>query len=235
MAPPPVPEDVDLRSFPHMQLDVAKLLNSDFMNTVSDAAYRAGSRLWCHAWHQVPASSVPSSDRVLAGLAGFGRDVEAWLAVKDEALMGFELCDDGRYYHGFIAAKALEAWGKRKAAVGSAKARWSGRKAEPRTTEPHEPSKPSRKPVDRGTRIPDDWQPDRDYARGKGLDDRTIDREAEKFRNFWRAKSGAGAIKLDWLATWQNWVMTAAQHQGERTQPPRGTHSNGKPRGRFDI
>ena len=33
--------------------------------------------------------------------------------------------------------------------------------------------------------------------------------EAEKFRNYWTAKSGAGATKRDWSATWRNWIITA--------------------------
>jgi hypothetical protein len=43
----------------------------------------------------------------LAKLAGLGRDVESWKAVKGEALRGFVLCDDGLLYHHVIAETAL--------------------------------------------------------------------------------------------------------------------------------
>jgi len=40
----------------------------------------------------------------------------------------------------------------------------------------------------------------------------TVDgrRETEKFRNYWRAKTGQSATKLDWEATWRNWMLKAA-------------------------
>lgn len=37
--------------------------------------------------------------------------------------------------------------------------------------------------------------------------------ETEKFINYWQAKTGKDATKLDWVATWRNWMLTA----GERT------------------
>lgn len=40
-----------------------------------------------------------------------------------------------------------------------------------------------------------------------GIDAQT---EGAKFRDFWCSKSGAGACKLDWLATWRNWIRNAA-------------------------
>lgn len=35
--------------------------------------------------------------------------------------------------------------------------------------------------------------------------------ETEKFINYWRAKSGQAATKLDWPATWRNWMLAAAE------------------------
>jgi hypothetical protein len=35
-----------------------------------------------------------------------------------------------------------------------------------------------------------------------------INREADKFRDYWIAKSGREACKLDWSATWRNWVRS---------------------------
>lgn len=34
--------------------------------------------------------------------------------------------------------------------------------------------------------------------------------EADKFRDYWTAKAGKDAAKLDWLATWRNWCRNAA-------------------------
>lgn len=32
------------------------------------------------------------------------------------------------------------------------------------------------------------------------------DTVAESFRDYWIAKAGKDGVKLDWLATWRNWV-----------------------------
>jgi hypothetical protein len=41
-------------------------------------------------------------------------------------------------------------------------------------------------------------------ARVPGLD---VDLSTEKFCNYWKAASGKSATKLDWPATWQNWLL----------------------------
>jgi len=137
--PPPCGEEVDLRDFRFMPLDVVRLRDSDLGVVCTDSEIRAAIWLWCAAWHQLPAASLPDDDRVLASMAGFGRGEKAlaeWLAVKDGALRGFVKCSDGRLYHSVIAEKAIEAWRDkveyrarrdafRKAQSERAKSRWS--------------------------------------------------------------------------------------------------------------
>lgn len=62
---------------------------------------------------------------------------------------------------------------------------------------------------ERGTRlnrdfvIPHDWIA---YAvTARGWDDADAREEASIFVNYWCAKAGADGVKVDWLATWQNW------------------------------
>lgn len=113
MTAPLVPAEIDLRDFEFMPLDVFRLRESDLAAIATGDEFRAAVMLWCACWHQVPASSIPSDDRVLAKLAGYARDLDGWLAVKIEAMRGFVECDDGRFYHPVIAEKAIEAWTKR--------------------------------------------------------------------------------------------------------------------------
>ncbi|MCB4349753.1 hypothetical protein LA345_38825 (plasmid) [Burkholderia vietnamiensis] len=40
--------------------------------------------------------------------------------------------------------------------------------------------------------------------------------EAEKFRDYWTAKSGKDATKTDWPATWRNWVRNAGPMRAAR-------------------
>jgi len=115
MTAPMVPPDVDLRDFHFMPLDVARLINSDLAAIASGEEFKAAVILWCKCWHQIPASSLPSDERMLAHLAGYGRDMEEWKKVKDVAMRGFVLCSDGRFYHPVIAEKVIEAWNEKQA------------------------------------------------------------------------------------------------------------------------
>lgn len=60
----------------------------------------------------------------------------------------------------------------------------------------------------RASRLPADWNlPDewREWAKAQ-RPDLDPDRTAEKFADYWRGVGGAKSRKLDWLATWRNWV-----------------------------
>lgn len=78
----------------------------------------------------------------------------------------------------------------------------------------------------RGTRLASDWTPSPDcaaYAVQRGMTSARIQIETEKFRNYWTAKSGAGATKRDWEATWRNWIITATeQGNGPRNNGGQG-------------
>ena len=75
-----------------------------------------------------------------------------------------------------------------------------------------------RKPAKKGARLaepslPDEWAT---FCRAERPDlnpAKTFDR----FRDYWQAQPGAKGVKLDWLATWRNWV------RNERAE------ANGKP------
>lgn len=99
------------------------------------------------------------------------------------------------------------------------------------------------RPAKRGQRIPDDFTVTPDmvaWAREKTphVNGRV---ETEKFINFWQAKAGAGATKLDWVRTWRNWMLTAAERaptgrSGSGFQPYRNTNQPNPPRAwRNDI
>lgn len=110
---PLVPPDCDLTDFSFMPLDVRRLRDSRIASIVDGEAFRSAVLLWCAAWHQKPAASLPDDDVELAQLAGFGRVVREWQAVKANALYGWIRCSDGRLYHPVVAEKALESWAKK--------------------------------------------------------------------------------------------------------------------------
>lgn len=108
---PLVPASLDLRVFPRMPLDVARLRDAETAVVTKGDEFRCAVLLWCVSWHQVPASSLPDDDRLLADFAGFGRVVKEWKKVKAGALRGFVLCSDGRLYHRVVAEVAIDSWG----------------------------------------------------------------------------------------------------------------------------
>jgi len=61
---------------------------------------------------------------------------------------------------------------------------------------------------ERGTRLPKNWQPDADdctYAIAHGLEPKTL---AVDFCDYWHARAGPGAVKMNWKLTWQRWCRT---------------------------
>jgi uncharacterized protein YdaU (DUF1376 family) len=74
------------------------------------------------------------------------------------------------------------------------------------------PEKPKRKAAPkgaaRGSRIAPNWAPtpkDYAFASSNGLTREEINREADRFRNYWLAAT-KNAAKCDWEATWRNWL-----------------------------
>jgi hypothetical protein len=93
-----------------MPLDTARLLDSDLFALATGDEFKAAITLWCKAWQQIPAGSLPNDERVLAHLAGAGTK---WKKVREMALRGFVECADGRLYHPTICQKAIEGWAKK--------------------------------------------------------------------------------------------------------------------------
>lgn len=81
----------------------------------------------------------------------------------------------------------------------------------------------------RGTRLPKEWILPKawgEWALGEpgGWSVEAIRTESLKFRDHWVAKAGKDATKLDWMATWRNWLRNARQPALGR--PARGPMSD---------
>jgi hypothetical protein len=114
LPPPPVPKDCDLRGMPYMPLFGDRLFGSATWIAATADAKVAALRLWWRSFaHEVPASSLPDDDTLLADYAGYGIAVKAWRKVRTQAMRGFEKCRDGRLYHPMVAEVAREAWRQR--------------------------------------------------------------------------------------------------------------------------
>lgn len=110
--------------------------------------------------------------------------------------------------------------------VGSGRGSGKGEEAERDARDA--PASPPAKQNPRGTRLPDDWEPAPDLRRWAEHErpDLDISRTLATFRDYWRAKAGQAGCKLDWPATFRNWVRNekppplAARAQSQRQARP---------------
>lgn len=103
----PTPPGCDLRGMPYYPLDIVRLFDSDFYALATGDEFRAAVSLWCKAFLQDPAGSLPDDDRILAHLSGAGAN---WPIVRDMALRGFVKYRDGRLRHPVVVEKVTAAW-----------------------------------------------------------------------------------------------------------------------------
>jgi hypothetical protein len=102
----------DVSGYPGFILDVGRLLASELVALATPEEGWAALMLWCRAWQQNPAGSLPDDERILASFSGAGA---RWPEVRDMALRGFIKCADGRLYHPILCADAKRASAKRRA------------------------------------------------------------------------------------------------------------------------
>lgn len=73
----------------------------------------------------------------------------------------------------------------------------------------------------RGARLPADWKPsaeDANEAMKRLGGPIPAEQELLKFHDYWKAQPGQRGTKLDWDATWRNWIRNAkGQPHGRRT------------------
>lgn len=82
--------------------------------------------------------------------------------------------------------------------------------------EKKEPSAPKK-----GTRIDPNYQPPREWSLAQGLDIAILESQLQQFKNYWLAKAGADAVKIDWDRTWQNWILKYLERNGIQKTAPR--------------
>lgn len=91
-------------------------------------------------------------------------------------------------------------------------------------TDPSTPAKAGVAPRKRAARISEDFHvtPEMKLWASTKAPQTDLATETEKFINYWVAKSGKDATKLDWTATWRNWILNAKTSQGRQDHSSRG-------------
>ena len=172
-------------------------------------------------------------------LAKWGLDVCSELASNDPIKPSLIEVENGYQIHDFAehqSTKAeIEALTEKRRAAGrkggqasaQAKAKQKPSKSNPETeteteTETYKPPpKGGGAPRKRGCRLPDNWMPAQPVIDAMKAERPDVDLEAEhlKFVDYWTAKSGKDAVKLDWDATWRNWIRNARPSPQSRAAP----------------
>lgn len=110
---PLVPPDCDCTNLDGFSLNVERLMASELVALSSHEVIAAALFLWCRAWKQIPAASLPDDDRVNASFARLS--LARFKKFKKEIMRGFVKCSDGRLYHHYLSLVAIEAFERKKA------------------------------------------------------------------------------------------------------------------------
>jgi len=127
----------------------------------------------------------------------------------------FERSEDG-WINVRAIQEMLKVGEKSEKASASAKARWGKKDANALRTQSegnatHNTIPKTQDTVlksQRGSRLANDWvlSNEWEYWANKERPDLNAIQVADQFKDFWCAKAGKDGVKLDWAATWRNWV-----------------------------
>ncbi|MCP4410168.1 MAG: YdaU family protein [Gammaproteobacteria bacterium] len=70
----------------------------------------------------------------------------------------------------------------------------------------------------RGSRLSDDWfpKPEDEFLKPYNLTPDQLQNHFDSFRDYWMAKPGKDGVKLDWQATWRNWIRNSRQSRSKQ-------------------
>lgn len=226
---PPYPPDIRAAGW-HFQLDTTRIRSSDTWTLARPEIRPWLLILWMTAWEETPCGSLPADDGLVA--AKIGIDAALFQAHRAVLMRGWKRHGDNRLYHNIVTEHVLEMVGRRKKSAekmarwrnrlvtgnlpvsyptgsGSGSGSGSGEVQERMVRVARAPTPP--KPVKQGNRLPDDWRLPEEW-KAWALEVRPdwtpqgVVRESITFRDYWTAKAGKDAVKMNWLATWRTWI-----------------------------
>lgn len=136
-----------------------------------------------------------------------------------QVLQEFFTLEDDAYHHSRCDSivTAYQAKADRNRAIG----KLGGRPRNPEETQTVSKDNPNQEPVTnnhkpitkdktatRGSRLPANWMPDKELAEWSKAERPDLDlrKVLAEFRDYWISTAGSKGVKLDWGATWRNWV-----------------------------
>ena len=184
---------------------------------------------------------LPDDARYIAGLLGCS--IRKWKGIREALIEAGKLVVSGEFLTNYRAEKELETLAKLQDKQRENRSRPNKNNdlesprcdhTEPEPDKKEEANASSQKNGSKkGSRIGKDWtlsKPLGEWAMEQGLTESQVRQEAEKFHDYWRGKAGAAGVKLDWQATWRNWVRkAAADRAGNVARFPSKSEGNRKP------
>lgn len=83
------------------------------------------------------------------------------------------------------------------------------------------PPKPEIKKSEKGSRLPEDWTLPIEWGQWAltiGMTRNEILTEEDNFRDYWSARTGSGATKRNWEATWRIWCRKTLEYKTEKAR-----------------
>ncbi len=198
----------------------AYLADTRHLSTLEHGAYLL---LLMEAWRR-PSCALPDNDVLLARLAGLSPS--EWEAVKPIVLEFWKI--DGRSKEWVQSRlKKERCFVARRSALQRDRIakRWNKKKNDDTAVLPDgyrsdtptptyrskrkREGKPSPK---KGSRLSEDWTLPKlwgEWAVQQQLSEKEVRDQAARFRDYWIGVPGQKGVKLDWQATWRNWIRSA--------------------------
>lgn len=231
----PYPPDTRAKGW-RFEIDYEKVEQSDTWSLAAEVpmAQHALLMMWLVSWTQVPCGSFPSDESLIRAKCRIPQ--KSWASMRDVLMRGWWLADDGRLYHDTIVSRVREMLDYRRKETerrnrnrgkttvetelsrGTETGHTQDSSGAPDTGTGTSPS--LRSGERRASRLPKPFELPDDWAAWAKAERPDLDPErvAEKFADYWHGKGGAAGRKLDWLATWRNWVRE--ERSPQRTTPP---------------
>lgn len=233
-----------MAALPYMQLYVADYLaDTAHLNATEHGAYLM---LLMNYWQR--GKPLPDDDERLAMIAR--TSVEQWLNIRSTVVEFFSN-ENGFLVHHRVEKDLEKVRSKSNSAAMAGKVSAEKRQSKQkvatdveRTLNHTDTDTDTEKKYDKpkratASRLPSDFHPPPEWfddAKRLGLSEKEAQNEADRFRDFWIAKAGRDAKKLDWRATWRNWCRNS---RGQYSKPPgpngRAGGGNGRPADPVEI
>jgi uncharacterized protein YdaU (DUF1376 family) len=179
-----------------------------------DLAYRRLLDMYYDTELPIP-NNIPLVSRKLRISAEVVKTVlDEFFELTDEGFKNFRADNEIAEYQRFI---------EKQKANGSKGGRPKKSHRKPTANPTQSQKKPNQEPITinqepikertRGSRLSADWVLPKEWADWAKQErpDLNLQSVGEQFRDYWSAKAGSGSTKLDWQATWRNWVRNQKQ------------------------